>query len=710
MNLMEDLVTLVTSMEWSSKDRSLSKAMVLKAIEQGQLETVLERSFKILSSTDLDNTPLPNICRRLAVSMANTLHIPANGDKAVVQAGRMIACWFADVGIVKAIKKDQIKEEDGKTVTQKVWFLEPLMDFVQEKSDDIFCDPRDPYVPWTRPTRYSHGTTIPIVKRADQFGLLHNYTPEEIPRIYNALNRIGNTTWQINMDLFQYANDIDECNSPLPKLPDAKEMERARMTLRNIKATKARRKAASKSLGAFEKRNAFESVMYKAYQYQGHNLNFPHNLCGRSRIYCLSPILHPQGPDIAKAMLELKDKVPMVKRDFFIHTANCAGEDKIGEPDKISWTESNLELLEAIGSDPVKHWSEIQSLGVHKEKKTYYQFIACCIELYKWSKDPEHRTGILLGLDSTSSGNQILAMLSRDHEVASYVNISPGLEDKPGDLYRYVGGFVWEALQVFDITTVTSKLRTYAVELNIKNLAALPKWHKDFRKITKRICMVLPYSGTRYGAGEITQDDQFDHGSDVVEGLNFADCSIVGGIIHDQCRAAARRSMHLMDYMRDNLKTKKALVTWRVPHTNFLAFQCKYETSRTYVEGRVGNVKVHMKIYLPKKVDGELVGNLEQHRNAISPGMVHSLDAAMMTMIINGIPDGIPVSAIHDQFCVPMGHMDDLMSSARDSYKAIADRDKFKDMATSCFGDEVDLPEPGEWKVEDLDKSKYFIC
>ena len=707
MNLMDDLLNQVKDYQAIVRrgPKSFLNQMVVKLEASDTLELALEKSFIVLSTADLDNTPASTICSRLTRSMANVSGLPVPGNKGIISTGIEILNWYANTKALTVTKKKQIQDSQKGPVAKDVWFVKLLMNFPSESKDIIFCDPRKPYVPWMGPTRFDSGTTIPIVKRADQLGLLDEYTPEKVPLLYTALNRIGNTVWEINMDLFAYAAEMDEGNSPLPKLPSDDEHSKAQNTLRNVKAPKAWRMAASKTIGAHEKRTAFEAIMEKAYEYQGSSLQYPHNLCGRGRIYSLSPILNPQGADIAKALLVLKDRVPLHREQFFIHTANCAGQDKIKYQDRIQWTHEHLDALIAIGRDPIGQWPMIQSLGVHKEKKTYYQFISCCIELSKWAADPEYKTGVMLGLDSTSSGNQILAMLARDHEVAEYVNISPTMDETPGDLYAYVGKFVKRGLENINPADVPLKMKQHVVMDNIAALASLPKGHKTFRKITKRICMVLPYSGTRYGAGEITKDDQFDHGCDVMNELNFADCSVVGAVIYDQCVSAAKRSMGLMDYMRDNLETTDTLVTWRVPHTNFLAFQTKEKMEEQSVGGTIGSKQVRLTYYAPLSI-----GNSVQHKNAISPGMVHSLDAAMLAMIINGIPIELPVSAIHDQFCVPMGHMETLVISARNAYVSIADRERFMDMAESCFGERIKLPDPGEWDISDLEVSNYFIC
>ena len=707
MNLMDQLVEEARAYQAVIRrgPKSFLNQMITRLEESGKLETALEKSFMVLSTADLDNTPASTVCSRLTRSMANLSGLKVPGNKGIVATGIEILNWYASVKILTVIKKKQIQDSQKGPVAKDVWFVKPLMNFPKEADGIIFCDPRKPYIPWVGPTRFDSGATIAIVKRSDQLGLLDEYTPEKIPLLYTALNRIGSTMWEVNMDLFQYAVDIEEDNSPLPSLPSDEEFMKAQNTLRNVKASRRRRMAAAKTIGAHEKRTAFERTMEKAYEYQGQVLQFPHNLCGRGRIYALSPILNPQGADVAKALLVLKERVPLHREQFFIHTANCAGQDKITYQERIDWTQEHLGTLAAIGEDPIGQWPAIQTLGVHKEKKTYYQFISCCIELYKWSLDPDYKTGVMLGLDSTSSGNQILAMLARDHEVAEYVNISPTSDGTPGDLYAYVGRFVKAGLEKVTLNNVPAKMKPHVKLDNIKALASMPRGHKTFRKITKRICMVLPYSGTRYGAGEITKDDQFDHGCDVMNELNFADCSVVGAVIYDQCKAAAKRSMTLMDYMCDNLDATETVVKWRVPHTNFLAFQTKEKMKEDAVQGTVGDKKVALTFYYPTHIPDK-----SGHKNAISPGMVHSLDAAMLVMIINGIPLDLPVSAIHDQFCVPMGHMAVLVDSARNAYVAIANRDRFMDMAESCFGCRVELPSPGHWDLSDLEGSEYFIC
>jgi len=707
-NVMDELLAVIESIDYNSRgNRCFTKKLVSTALQEDLLEDILEKLFVSLLSSDLVEVPAASMARRLTTRMANSLGLEVIGPKGVIKTGIEILDWFARVGVVKAIKRDQLEEVGGKLTKKTSWFIEILAD-LPEGTKDIFCDPRKPFRPWTTPTRFENGVVVPLVKRADQLGMLDHYTMDRIPLMYSAVNRLGATAWEVNTDLLAYANAIDETNSPLGSLATPEQLAAAYRALGNEKAPKSRRKAATKTIGLHEKRNIFNTIHDMAIEYMGHELHFTHNFCGRGRQYALSPHLTPQGADIAKALLVLKDKTPLIKRDFWIHLANCAGEDKLTFDNRVKWVDDNLDTLEAIGMDPIGNYHLVEALGVHKEKKTYYQFIACCLDLAQYlASDEIYFTGIMLGLDSTSSGNQILAMIAKDHEVAQYVNISATSDGSPGDLYRYVGKFVHEALKALTLDTISGKLGEYVNMDAINALANLPEGHKGFRKITKRICMVLPYSGTRYGSGEITKADQMDHGIPEMESLNFADCSVVGGVIYDKCVEAAKKSMDILGFLRDGVDFADdgPMLTWTIPQTGFTAFQVKEKMQEFGLNGTIGDQEIWLKVYLPT---GE--ANKASHKNSIAPGIVHSLDAAMLTMIVNGIPGHLPVAAIHDQFCVPMGHMDVLVASARDAYASVACRDNFSNLCESAFNIKRDLPAPGRWDVSELNNTEYFIC
>ena len=64
-------------------------------------------------------------------------------------------------------------------------------------------------------------------------------------------------------------------------------------------------------------------------------------LDSRGRFYPIVNYFEPTGSDLAKSLLMFNHGVPWsenVERALAIHTANCAGEDKISLDDRVLWT------------------------------------------------------------------------------------------------------------------------------------------------------------------------------------------------------------------------------------------------------------------------------------------------------------------------------------------------------------------------------------
>ena len=731
MNLLNECLDIIYNSEIEDLgNRSLIKKLVKEAIDQNRLEECLEDSYDILASTDFSVMPLAFICRSLASNMCKKLNVPSQGGWGDINAGSYIYDWFASLDMVGIEKKEQIKENrDGTLHLSPTWFgtSETILMNSNDGPKPIFCDPRKPYEAWTGNIRYDSGKTISIVKKADRYNLMDHYTPEKIPLVYEALNRVGSLTWKMNQRLLGYSAMIDTTNSPLPEKPTANQEFMANKTYADLKVSRKRRKKAKDVLRAKGQRKQHEEVLRLGIEYQGDDLHFVYNCGGNGRMYCLSPTLNPQGSDMSKALLWCKRESLINVDNFYWHMANCAGQDKLEHPDRVAWVLTHYDDLLKIGRDPIRSWELIKSMGVDKEKKTFFQFISCCMELDRLhtyrslgGNTSEFTTGLLLGMDSTSSGNQILAMIAGDHDVAWDVNIAGG--DGRGDLYGKIGRSVHQAVRDFTLGDAENYLRKHIRPEVFEALGRLPRGHKIFRNITKRPCMVLPYNGTRRGAADIMVDDQDDFKIPEIQNLEWAEARQLGYIIHDECRKAAKRSMDIMDFLVDGVKYVRAyvddkdvgtplLVTWTVPATNFFCFQYKQEDDERHIPTKIAGQRVDLTFYEPKvhkKHPKVKKGSLVKHKNAIAPGVVHSLDAALMMLIVTGLPEGTPVTAIHDQFCVPFNNREELIKVARSAYLTVGCRDHFKELCDNAFG-ERDLPEAGEWDPNQLSDSDYFI-
>ena len=89
----------------------------------------------------------------------------------------------------------------------------------------------------------------------------------------------------------------------------------------------------------------------------------------------------------------------------------------------------NHELITKVATDPVRYLSDWE------EVDEPWQFMAACHEYYHCCiKKDKLTTGLMVAVDATCSGLQILAGLAKDRSTAELVNVVPS--DKPSDATR----------------------------------------------------------------------------------------------------------------------------------------------------------------------------------------------------------------------------------------------------------------------------------
>ena len=267
-------------------------------------------------------------------------------------------------------------------------------------------------------------------------------------------------------------------------------------------------------------------------------------------------------------------------------------------------------------------------------------------------------SGLLSSSDGTNQGLQIISMLAADHDMAPYVNIADSGTGAVGDIYKLIGERLaanlnkdWAAhkAQVVqwsennrddsDTDWVLNEAKTLRKVLDMYPLDTKPG-RRMWRKIAKRLCMTLCYSGTAYGFGEMTFEDKSDHGCDVVASLSMLECILIGRVAYDTCKVEIKRGMELLGWLQDGIDKYQGgpLMSWRLPD-GFLAFSTKEKTNNASVKCKIGNVRPQLKIYV-----GTGKTHKAGHKNACSPQTIHSIDAYILRQIVNEMPEDAQVS------------------------------------------------------------------
>ena len=191
---------------------------------------------------------------------------------------------------------------------------------------------------------------------------------------------------------------------------------------------------------------------------------------------CALPIfpglLHPQGVDYAKSLLEFAEGQPILTDDdaawLAIACANTYGYDKVSLQERVDWTFDNEEMILSVSSD----WRN-DLRWTHAAEP--FMFLRACLE---WSGLRSHGFGYMshmpVHLDATASGLQHFAAMRRS-EQGRAVNLVPNLPRQ--DVYGDVAKKVVAKLEAMG-TTEAAQLLSLGID----------------RKTTKRQVMTVPYN------------------------------------------------------------------------------------------------------------------------------------------------------------------------------------------------------------------------
>ena len=687
---------------------------------------------------------LTTACFTMGQTICNKLGVPENPVEATfLKVGIEAYHWLTTVGLTDVEKYLTIKPKRSKPldtwyiVSQSKEFTDYCNQFVQEKhAYNPIKGPQE----WVCEVMEIDGRHIPIVKRAEHYQRLHLYGQSDMPKVYDALNRLNAQTYTINQRI------LDLCSADFPFIPNKvsgaerknalmqlndvsrkaewmeeirfKEMhkwllEEAEVEDETLAVAIAKKRAEEKSsdyydekseqfadvISACSKREAFDIICEMSDRWKEYELNFTYHMDTRGRIYTIQNFLSPLGNDLAKSLLLFDEEQQVSSFDLCIHIANCFGKDKLSFEDRVKWVNANSYKLYDIGEDPIGNYHLIKELELDAEQKTRWQGIAACF-IYRdyvdyvsiTGDDDGFTTNLPVGLDATASGTQILTILGRDDKVAPFVNVSKSTTGKVGDFYTYLSDYLKPKLEEYRGDSPTLD-------------AVLDNWKKYARKLAKRNSMTFVYSGTKWGFGQQQWQDRHSYGP-LGSALTRHDCRIIGNEMYDVCVENIRGGAEIMKWLRDGVNSEHvgSIIQWRLPD-GFLAFQVCDRPKCCSVHGVIGDTRVTLKYNRFGDVPDKT-----KHKNAIAPNFVHSLDAYLLRMIVNGLPEEAPVSTVHDQFLTSSYHIEDLQQVAKDAYKVIADRGEAERMAKEAFGIHRTLPKVGDWTINNIDEAEFIIC
>jgi DNA-directed RNA polymerase len=399
----------------------------------------------------------------------------------------------------------------------------------------------------------------------------------------------------------------------------------------------------------------------------------PWSLDYRGRAYPINAFLTPQDTDFGKSLLRFADEsfmTPEAEQWVSFQVATCFGLDKATMAERLEWTANNLTLIERVATDPIGCLPEWE---VADEP---WQFLAACEEYYACViACTRSFTGLMVATDATCSGLQILAGLARDKSTASLVNVLPG--DKPADAYKVVA------------------------EEATSDCPKRLQGHMD-RKKTKRVVMTVPYNARPYSNRSYIKEAFAEDGIE----LDKDELTQVVKAVRSAMERIVPGPMRVMRWIEEEvanaIKRGADKLQWTTP-SGFVVNQklMKKEVVRIELQ-LLGECKLSVATGDTDKVD------INHHKNATSPNLIHSLDASLLHL--STLRFNAPIALIHDSVLCRATDMSVLSTLVRETYMHLfAEHDYLRDFARQ-IGAESEPPIIGDLEPESVIESTYFFC
>jgi DNA-directed RNA polymerase len=300
---------------------------------------------------------------------------------------------------------------------------------------------------------YRISKTVPLVRtynREHQKLLREAIKDGSMQQVLDGLNAIQGTRFKIDQQIlavveWTYETKRRPADSfPLTKIPElpkrSSELEWAQYDPATRTALSRKRKSI-KDLrdGAKVDEGIFNSDIGTAHELaQRPCFYLPHSLDSRGRVYAV-PHFNHQRSDHIKALFRFADVVPLGAHGgkwLMIHLANCGDFGKISkEPfgSRVQWVKDNEALILQAAADPFATydwWAKADSA---------FCFLQACMEYAAWAAwgfSPEFPSNIAIALDGSCSGLQHYSAITRAEQEAYHVNLLP--RDTVGDIYGVV--------------------------------------------------------------------------------------------------------------------------------------------------------------------------------------------------------------------------------------------------------------------------------
>ena len=497
----------------------------------------------------------------------------------------------------------------------------------------------------------------------------------------NFLNKIQKVAFTLNPFIVEVAEELDRLERAVGKFLPIVNHELPPKPIdiaENKESRKAYRRAAAETMNLnaqeFKKSCRTRMTMEAVKRFKDVPKFFiPWSFDYRGRAYPIPAFLTPQDTDFGKSFLIFSDGsyvTPEAEDWLAFQVATTFGLDKAPMTERLEWARNNHELFTLIATDP------IGNLPLWEGVEEPWQFLAAAEEYYHCVVVADRQfTRLMVATDATCSGLQILAGLARDKSTARLVNVLPG--DKPQDAYK----------------VVAEEATPYCPE------SIQP--YMD-RKTVKRVVMTVPYNAKPFSNRGYIRDALAEKGVEISK----EDLTKTVKAVRNAMDVVVPGPMAVMSWIEQEvasaIKAGKEFLEWTTP-SGFVVHQKLNKKLVVTLELQLlGRCKMSVAVDDSDEVD------LNHHKNATAPNLIHSLDASLLHLSV--LRFDAPIALIHDSVLCRATDMSALSSIVRETYMHLfAENNYLRDFA-SHIGAETEPPIVGDLEPESVIESTYFFC
>lgn len=611
-----------------------------------------------------------------------------------------------------------------------------------------------PPKPWTNP--FDGGYYINLKKPLQLVRMSAKdcdalYSDVDMPNVYKAVNAIQNTAWHINAKVLEVANAV--CS--WEHIPEALEMPTANPAeppVRPIEADTDKdiqrewRQAMTSYYQEDNKRKAkrilVNCILKLANDFKDDEaIYFPHNLDFRGRIYPVT-LIHPQGNDFMKSMLEFSEGVELGKDGhtwLAFQGANMWGLDDKPIEKRLAWVYENSDMIISIAEKPLDNlqWTEADSP---------WEFLAFCFEWNDYLKIGESfKSKLAVAFDGSCSGLQHFSAMLRDEVGGEAVNLKP--DDHAHDVYGIVAEKVKELLKkdmqegTGDTMEALEDGSSY-LKKGTKSLAKEWLDHRVSRSVTKRPTMTLCYGAGKFGFADQVLEDTI-YPALAHNPLSFSKPSqasrYMAGLIWDSLKGVVVKAVEAMKWLQTasgllakdkNIEGKNLPTTWITP----AGFPVKQKYPKVRVKRLNTVLSGSIKIFdttsgsTEEATDGSVLRlafaeptdeiDSRKQKQGIAPNFVHSMDASHLMLTVCACVDkGVNAFAmIHDSYGVPAGYGSIMFTTVREVFvSTYTENDVLQDLhdhicnllSPKMLKDLPEVPAKGNLNLDCVKESMY---